>query len=109
MHRLTVSTATLLIAFALPARGADREGAYVTEAGHLMCTSPQALREAEDAISKRDGGWLASIKECRQSKAGQKAEVVQGGVLTAKIRVYDDSGKATIYWTSPTTLKEVRR
>jgi hypothetical protein len=104
--RLPVSIILLLLV--APALAAD-EGAYVTESGRLMCTSPQALRDAEDAISKRDGSWLASIKECRRSTAGQKAELVQGGMLTAKIKVYDDAGKPTVYWTSPTTIKEVRR
>lgn len=104
--RLPVSTAILLLA--VPALAAD-DAEYVTENGRLMCTTQQTLRDAQEAIDKRDKNWLESIKECTRSKAGQKAEIVQGGMLTAKIKVYDETGKPTLYWTSPTTVKEVRR
>lgn len=107
MRFLSLSLATLLLG--VPARAADKDAAYETESGHLVCTTPASLREAQEAINKRDKAWLDSIKECSQSKAGLKAEIIQGGMLTAKIKVYDANGRSTIYWTSPTTVKEVRR
>ena len=98
-----------VLPFAGSGLAADKDPEYVTERGRLMCTSPQALRDAQEAVNKRDKVWLDSLKECTQSRPGLKAEIMQGGVLTAKIRVYDEGGKPTIYWTSPTTVKEVRR
>lgn len=100
--------ACALIAFSIPAVAAE-DAKYETERGHLMCTSPQSFKDAQRAVETRDKEWLASIQECRQSTGGLKAEIVQGGTLTVKIRVYDDHGEPTIYWTSPTTLKEGRR
>jgi hypothetical protein len=107
MTRLGLATLLLLVGPALAAQAADPE--YVTERGRLMCTSEQSLAEAKRAFDARDKGWLDSIRECTQSKPGLKAEIVQGGMLTARIRVYDEDGKPTIYYTSPTTVKEVRR
>lgn len=107
MHCLWHATCAL-IAVSIPAAAAD-DAKYETERGHLMCTSAQSLRDAQRAVETRDKEWLESIKECRQSTGGLKAEIIQGGTLTAKIKVYDEQGQPTIYWTSPTTLKEVRR
>jgi hypothetical protein len=104
MHRFGIALIALT-AGPLPALAED----YVTERGHLMCTTAQALRDAQQAVSNHDKVWLDSIKECSQSQGGLKAEIMQGGALTAKIKVYDDRGQSTIYWTSPTTLKEGRR
>ncbi|MEJ0070229.1 MAG: hypothetical protein WDO24_17670 [Pseudomonadota bacterium] len=94
---------------ALPAWAADGDPAYVTERGHLMCTRLDRFNDAHEAVSKHDQSWLESIKECSQSKGGLKAEMLQDGPLTAKIKVYEENGQSTVYWTSPTTLKEVRR
>jgi len=104
MRRLSVALLALL-AGSLPALAEE----YVTEKGHLICTTPQSLRDAQDAISKHDRAALDAIKECSLSQPGLKADVVQGGALTTKVKIYDENGNATIYWTSPTTLKEVRR
>jgi len=104
MHRLAMPLAVLL-AGSVAARAED----YVTEKGHLMCTTLQSLRDAQEAYDKHDRAWFESIKECSQSTGGLKVEVLQDGVLTTKIKIYDESGKATVYWTSPTILKEVRR
>ena len=105
MRSLKISLAMLVLP--MPGLAADPE--YVTERGRLMCTSPASLSDAQKAVETRDKVWLDSIKECTQSRPGLKAEIMQGGVLTAKIKVYDETGKWTIYWTSPTTVKEVRR
>ncbi|MBI3513567.1 MAG: hypothetical protein HY060_05815 [Proteobacteria bacterium] len=107
MRCLKLSLAMLLLP--LPGLAAEKDVEYVTERGRLMCTSPQSLNEAQRAVEARDKPWLDSIKECTQSRPGLKAEIMQGGMLTAKIKVYDEAGKWTIYWTSPTTVKEVRR
>jgi hypothetical protein len=101
-----IGTMILLVPGALLA--AD-EPSYVTERGRLICTSPDSLKDALRAVDARDKAWLDSIRECSQSRPGLKAEIMQGGVLTVKIKVYDEAGKWTIYWTSPTTVKEVRR
>jgi hypothetical protein len=105
MRALTISIA-LAIA---PVAAVAAEDDYVTDGGHLMCTTLQSYRDAQEAVSKHDRQWLTSIKECTQSRPGLKAEMMQNGPLTAKVKVYDDSGKPTIFWTSPTTVKEVRR
>ncbi len=107
IRHLFISLGLVLVALATAA--ADRDIQYVTEGGRLMCTSDQSYREAQDLISKRDASGLQSLRECIRSKPGLKAEIVTGGVLTARIKVYDDAGKWTMYWTSPTTVKEVRR
>jgi hypothetical protein len=103
--RCLVITLAVLLAGALPARAAD----YVTERGHLICTSLPSLRDAREAVSNRDRNWLESIKECSQSEGGLKAELLQEGVLTTKIKIYQDNGQSVIYWTAPDTLKEIRR
>ncbi|MBV8167391.1 MAG: hypothetical protein JO021_11400 [Alphaproteobacteria bacterium] len=107
MNRLSLAIPLLLLGLPGYAQAADAQ--YVTERGHLMCTTTDALAEAKRASDAQDKRWFDSIKECRRSVAGQKAEVVQEGVLTAKIRVFDDDGKPTIYYTTPSVLKEVRR
>jgi hypothetical protein len=98
-----------LLLLAVPALAADPDHAYVTEGGHLICTSIQTLREAQHAIEIRDKWALDQVKECKLSQPGLKADKLVDGALTAKFRVYDDTGKWTEYWTSPTTMKEVRR
>jgi hypothetical protein len=103
MRRLSIALLAL-VAGSLPALAEE----YVTEKGHLICTTAQGLRDAQDAISKHDRAWLDSIKECSLSTPGLKVEMLQDGALTTKVRIYDESGKPTIYWTSRTTLKEVR-
>jgi hypothetical protein len=108
MRHLMWAALSLLV---LPALAAD-EPSYVTEEGHVMCITQQKLRDAQEAADKRDKKWLDELNhlnECTRSKAGQKAEMVQAGMLSAKIRVYDETDKSTLYWTSPTTVKEVRR
>ena len=107
MPRILIPTFCLLLA--APALAADPDHAYVTEAGHLICTSTQAMRDAEDALRKRDKWALDQVKECKLSQAGLKADKLVDGALNAKFRIYDDTGKWTDYWTSPTTMKEVRR
>jgi hypothetical protein len=107
MTRLTFAALPIMLGTAVAAHAADPR--YVTERGRLMCTTQGSYAEAQRAIEARDKGWLDSIKGCTQSQAGLKAEIIQGGMLTAKIRVYDDAGKPTDYITSPTTVKEVRR
>jgi hypothetical protein len=107
MTRLRIATTLLLLGLPGSAHAADAQ--YVTERGHLMCTTEAALREAKRAADNQDKAWFDSIKECTRSVAGQKAEVVQEGVLTARIRVFDDAGKPTVYYTTPSVLKEVRR
>jgi hypothetical protein len=104
MRRLSVALLALL-AGSLPALADE----YVTEKGHLICTTVQSLRDAQDAISNHDRAWLDSIKECSLSPPGLKVELLQEGALTDKVKIYDENGKPTIYWTSPTTLKDVRR
>jgi hypothetical protein len=104
MRRLSVALLALL-AGSLPALAED----YVTEKGHLICTTAQSLRDAQEAYGKHDRAWFESIKECSQSTDGQKVEMLVEGTLTDKVKIYDQNGKPTIYWTSPTTLKEVRR
>ena len=108
MRGLDISIISIIACLgALPARAADPT--YVTEQGHLMCTRLDRLHDAQQAVKNRDKPWLESLKECTQSKGGLKAEMLQDGPLDAKVKVYDEGGGATIYWTSPTTLKEVRR
>jgi hypothetical protein len=107
MRSLKIAIAVACLAG--PGWAADKDAQYVTERGRLMCTSPNSLKEAQEAVDKRDKAWLDSIKECTQSRPGLKAEMIQNGVLTAKIRVFDEAGKPTVYWTSPTAIKEVRR
>ena len=112
MIRPTVAAATTVLLgaqtlFLGAAAAADPD--YVTERGHLMCTTERALGEAKRAVDAGDKRWFDSITECVRSTAGQKAEMVQSGVLTAKVRVYDDAGKPTVYYTTPSVLKEVRR
>jgi len=104
MRRLVITLAVLL-AGALPARAAN----YVTERGHLICTTLQSLRDARQAVSNRDAQWLGTIKECSQSEGGLKAELLQEGTLTTKIKIYQDDGQSVIYWTAPDTLKEIKR
>jgi hypothetical protein len=104
MRRLVMPLAVLLVG-SVAARAED----YVTEKGHLICTTLQSLRDAKEAYDKHDRGWFESIKECSQSIGGLKVEVLQDGPLTSKVKIYEEDGKATVYWTSPTTLKEVRR
>jgi hypothetical protein len=105
----SLKIAIVIACLAGPGLAADKDPEYVTERGRLMCTSPQSLKDAQEAVEKRDKVWLDSLKECTQSRPGLKAEIIQGGVLIAKIRVFDEAGKPTIYWTSPTAVKEVRR
>ena len=107
MHRLLVSLGLALVV--LPVAAADPDTQYVTEGGRVICTTEPSYREAQDLISKRDNAGLLSLNQCKRSQPGMKAEIVTGGVLTARIKIYDDTGKWTMYWTSPTTLKEVRR
>ena len=107
MSRLSLAVTLLLLGLPGYAHAADPQ--YVTERGHLMCTTTAALAEAKKAADNEDKRWFDSIKECRRSVAGQKAEIVQEGVLTARIRVFDDNGNPTIYYTTPSVLKEVRR
>jgi hypothetical protein len=104
MRRLVMLLAVLLVG-SVSARAED----YVTEKGHLICTTQQSLRDAQEAYSKHDREWFESIKECSQSIGGLKVEVLQEGALITKIKIYEEGGKATVYWTSPTILKEVRR
>ena len=107
MTRLAFAALPILMGAAFAVQAADPQ--YVTERGRLMCTTQPAYNEAQRAIEARDKSWLDSIKGCTQSQPGLRAEIIQGGMLTAKIRVYDDAGKPTDYITSPTTVKEVRR
>lgn len=85
------------------------EPQYVTEGRRLMCTTNDALKEAERAISAGDKWWFDRIRECVQSRPGLKAEILQQGMLIARIRVWDEDGKPTDYYTAPTNIKEVRR
>jgi hypothetical protein len=107
MPRLSFTTALLLLS--LPAWAADPGPQYLTEGGHVICTTQQALRDAQDAINSHSKAAFDEIEQCKMSTAGQRAEKVVDGMLAAKYRIFDDSGKATDYWTSPTTMKEVRR
>jgi hypothetical protein len=104
MRRLVIPLAMVLVG-SLPALAED----YVTQRGHLICTTPQSLRDAEEAFGKHDRAWFESITECSQSTDGRKAELLAEGPLTVKVKIYDAGGTATIYWTSPSTLKEIRR
>lgn len=97
----------MLVALSGTAAAADAE--YVTEGRRLMCTTSDGLKEAERAISAGDKRWFDGIKECIQSRPGLKAEIIQQGVLVARVRVWDEDGKPTDYYTAPTNLKEVRR
>jgi hypothetical protein len=103
------SLATTLLLLGLPGYVQAADPQYVTERGHLMCTSRDALGEAKRAVDAQDKKYFDSIKECTRSTAGQKAEIVQEGVLIARIRVFDDAGNPTVYYTTPSVLKEVRR
>ncbi len=109
MTRLPLRIAATLL-LGLPGYGHAAEGDpdYVTERGHLMCTTQQALTDAKRANDIGDKKWFDSIKECTRSVDGLKAEKIVDGVLTAKIRVFDDAGKPTIYYTTPSVLKEAR-
>src|SRR5437879_667253 len=106
---IRLRTATTLLLLGLPGYGHAADPQYVTERGHLMCTSQRALDEAKRAADAQDKAWFDSIKECTRSTAGLRAEFVVRGVLTSKIRVFDDAGKPTDYYTTPSVLKEVRR
>jgi hypothetical protein len=104
MRHLSAALLALLVG-SLPALAAD----YATERGHLICTTQQSLHDAQEAYSKHDRGWLESIKECGQSTDGRKAELLVEGPLSIKVKIYDETGAAAVYWTSPTTLKDARR
>ncbi|HUA53495.1 MAG TPA: hypothetical protein VMB81_15095 [Candidatus Sulfotelmatobacter sp.] len=107
MSRLAIA-ATLLF-LSMPAFAGDDDTHYATEGGHVICTTQQALRDAQDAISSHSKKALDQIEQCKISKPGLRAEKLVDGMLSAKFRIYDEDGKATDYWTSPTTMKEVRR
>ena len=106
MSRLAIAATLLLLS--MPAFAGDDDTQYVTEGGHVICTTERALRDAEAAISSRSKKALDQIEQCKISKPGLRAEKLVDGMLSAKFRIFED-GKATDYWTSPTTMKEVRR
>src|SRR5262245_48316085 len=93
MKRLSLATALPLLGAALAAQPAGaQEPQYVTEGRRLMCTTTEKLKEAERAINAGDKWWFDRIRECVQSRPGLKAEIIQQGVLTARIRVWDEDG-----------------
>jgi hypothetical protein len=106
MRRFSVSIMAWLAT--APSLAADAPS-YVTEQGHLICTRLDRLHDALQAVKSHDRQDFESIRECSQSKAGLKAEMLQEGPFDAKVRIYQENGESTVYWTSPTTLKEVRR
>ena len=103
MRRLGVALFALC-AGAWPALADD----YVTDQGHLICTRQDRLNDAREAVSRHDKSWLESIRECSLSQRGMKAELLQDGPYTAKVKIYDDKGQGTVYWTAPETLKARR-
>jgi hypothetical protein len=98
-------SALLLACIAMDAR-AEPEPEYVTQGKRVMCTTPEALREALHAIEFHDRNLMMTIQGCRYSVVGVPAELVQDNINMIKIKIgFPDDPDHKEFWTLPDSIK----
>jgi hypothetical protein len=94
----------------LLAAGARAEDDYVTGKDRIMCVTQRSLREAMDAIQKKNRDLMHTVQGCHYTIEGVHAEVIQDNVNMVKIRLGSpgDTDRAE-FWTLPDSIKPANR
>jgi len=101
--RVLLLSALLLTCFAVDASAEEQ---YVTLPKRVMCTTPEALREALHAIEYHDRNLLMTVQGCRFSVQGIPAELLQDNINMVKIKIgFPDDPDHKEFWTLPDTIK----
>ena len=108
MRSLCAVAVLALPILATAAAAADEP--LVTNRDRLICTTQASLREALQAIEKKDRQALRLVQGCRYSIDGVPAELLQDNVSMIKVRLGPpEQPDRHEFWTLPDTVKPANK